>query len=367
LVRIYTGRDETGKKQYDNKTLHCTKKEAQAWLSAKLTERDQGTYTSPKSVLVGVLLDDLLADYQINGKDYEWAERVVRVHLRPFFGNMKVSSVGTDAIRRYIAMRQQPATRVYEHGPAREYGPASNATINRGLALLQRAFNLAKKATPPKIRVVPYFPILAENNVRKGFFEDQAFVAVRRALPEEIRPILTFAYFTGTRKSEILGLRWSQVDLAERLVRLEVGETKNDEGRTIPLVAELFEVLAIEKQRRDEYWPESPWVFSRAGARILNFRKAWANAVKAAGLDGAAKLFHDLRRTGVRNLVRAGVPEKVAMAISGHKTRSVFDRYNVTSTADLKDAARKLGEYIAEKRTETERHTIDPQTPPAVN
>lgn len=165
--------------------------------------------------------------------------------------------------------------------------------------------------------------------------------------------MITFAYYTGCRKGEILGLRWSQVDLSERVVRLEPGETKNDDARTIPLVAELHEALKLLKETRDAYFARSQWVFSRAGEPILDFKGAWATACATAGLLGEqgepAKLFHDLRRTGVRNLVRAGVPERVAMMISGHKTRCVFDRYNIVSESDLKDAARRLGDYLSSK------------------
>jgi integrase len=369
MVRIYVGRDpQTGKKKYDNKTVHGSKKDAQAYVNAKMRERDLGIYTGPKSVLVGVLLDDLLADYKINGKCWAWAHRLIEVHVRPFFGSMKASAISTDHIRQYITKRREGWTG--GHGGKRKYGPASNATLNREFTLLRRAFNLGKLATPPKVTTVPRIAMLEENNVRKGFFEDPAFLAVRRALPEEIRPVITFAYNTGCRKGEILALQWSQVDLPARVVRLEPGETKNDEARTIPLVPELYEVLKLQRETRDRYFPESPWVFSRAGARILDFRKSWASAVKAAGLINAEgkpeKLFHDLRRTGVRNLLRAGVPEKVAMAISGHKTRAVFDRYNIVSESDLKDAARKLSEYMTHRRAaENEGHTQDTHEPPA--
>ena len=138
---------------------------------------------------------------------------------------MKVTAVGTDQIQAYTAERQ-----------AKE---AANGTINRELALLRRSFNLGRMATPPKVAEVPFIPMLAENNVRKGFFEHEAFLAVRCELTEEIRPVITFAYYTGCRKGEILMLRWQQVDLAERVVRLEPGETKNDDARTIPLVPDL--------------------------------------------------------------------------------------------------------------------------------
>jgi hypothetical protein len=141
-------------------------------------------------------------------------------------------------------------------------------------------------------------------------------------------------------------------------------------------VADLYEMLKLLKESRDRNYPKSPWVFSRDGEPILAFKNSWGTACKTAGLVDAsgepAKLFHDLRRTGVRNLVRAGVPERVAMMISGHKTRSVFDRYNIVSESDLKDAARRLGEYMAKKGTpeptKPARHTTGTHdTPSAIN
>ena len=187
---------------------------------------------------------------------------------------------------------------------------------------------------------------------------------MRAALPEYLRPVLTFAYYTGCRRGEILALQWSQVDLLERVVRLEPGTTKNDEARNLPLTSELFETLSMQKSIRDAKFPACPWVFfNEAGGRIGRFQRSWRTACTVAGLEPgegeADRLFHDLRRSGVRNLIRAGVPESVAMRISGHKTRSVFERYNIVSQRDLDEAARKLETYVAGKANPTQPgHTL---------
>jgi integrase len=310
--------------------------DAQRLLDQRRAEIFAGTHLEgpARKLVMNELFDGLVRDYKINGKDHSWCERVTRKHLRPWFGVVPAVKVRPETVAKYIEHRQA------EH--------AANATVNREIALLRRAFNLARRAG--KITAVPMLPSkLSENNVRKGFFERADFVRHRAALPPEIKPVVTFAFWTGCRKGEILALRWAQVDFHESIVRLEPGETKNDEARIIPLAGELLEMLRMQKQIRDTRWPESPWVFARRGKPIRSIRGAWDAACAAAGLTGdAARLFHDLRRTGVRNLVRAGVPERVAMAISGHKTRSVFDRYNIVSERDLHDAAQRLNKYITE-------------------
>jgi len=130
----------------------------------------------------------------------------------------------------------------------------------------------------------------------------------------------------GLRVSELLSMRVRQIDLASRTIRLEVGETKNDEGREIemtPLVYALVQQCVAGKQGEDS-------VFTREnGKPVRDFRRTWAKVCCTAGVTGL--IFHDLRRTAVRNMVRGGIPERVAMMISGHKTRSVFDRYNVVN------------------------------------
>ena len=209
---------------------------------------------------------------------------------------------------------------------------------------------MALKSTPPRTAAAPHIPKLAKNGVRKGFFTYESFLAMREALPEYLRPVITFAFFTGCRRGEILGLRWTQVDVQSREVRLEVGETKNGEGRILPLCGELVEILAVQKQLRDQRWAACAFVFSRQGEPIKDFRGAWEAAATKCGMvderGRPSRLFHDLRRSGVRNLVRSGVPERVAMMISGHRSRSVFDRYNIVSTEDLHQAMAKVEQYL---------------------
>jgi len=298
------------------------------------------------------LAEDFLTDYRINVKDtLSKAERSVK-YLKEFFGGMKATEISTDKVKTYIEKRMEDEM--------------SNASINRELAALKRMFHLGARCTPPKVNLIPYIPMLKESNVRKGFFENGEYLALREALPEDLKPIITFAYHSGWRKAEILSLTWDKVDLKEGTVRLDPGETKNEEGRTLYMNDELLEEM--HKLQANRYLG-CPYVFHREGKPIAGFRKAWAKACIQVGLcevlrdsEGRAvvvrnkkgnekvvkvptRIFHDFRRTAIRDMVRSGVSERVAMSISGHKTRSVFDRYNIVSDQDLKEAAKKKQAY----------------------
>jgi integrase len=242
----------------------------------------------------------------------------------------------------------------------RQEDGAANATINRELSALKRMFTLACQAG--KLLAAPHIPMLEENNVRRGFFDRDQFESVRRRLPIEVQPVVTFAYLTGWRiNSEVLTLQWHQVDLRAGIVRLDPGTTKNREGRSFPfsMLPELRDLLeeqrAITTVLERQTGAIVPWVFHRVGSPIKFYRRSWLRACKDAGCPG--RIPHDFRRTAVRNLVRAGVPERVAMMLTGHKTRSVFERYNVVSEADLGAGVAKLA-ALGDKKGTIERDRI---------
>ena len=139
-------------------------------------------------------------------------------------------------------------------------------------------------------------------------------------------------------------LEWRDVDLAGKVIRLRPEISKNKDGRLLPINGELLDITERARQNRIL---SCPYVFHENGQPIGSFRKAWKTACRAPGLGQI--IVHDLRRSAVRNMVRAGIPERVAMSLSGHKTRSVFDRYNIVSEADLAKAAEQLQEHLEEQ------------------
>jgi integrase len=297
---------------------------------------------------------DVLNDYRVNGKrSLRHVESRVTHHLMPFFAGRRMASITTADVRTFVAQRQAETILVRKErelvmpdGSIREMPEerrqVSNGEINRELTVLKRAFSLALQAG--KLLAKPHIPMLRENNVRTGFFEADQFLDVLKHLPADVQPVVRFAYITGWRiASEVLPLEWRHVDFNGDEIRLDAGTTKNDEARAFPLTTELRVLLEERRRSSDKLSARGriqPWVFHREGRPIKTFIKAWRNACRLAGCPG--RLQHDFRRTAVRNLVRAGVPERVAMQMTGHKTRSVFERYNIVSATDLRSAAKLL-------------------------
>ena len=278
-----------------------------------------------------VTFEDLSADYlqerAVRGADpkaLKWSKARVN-NLGTIFASMRAVDITAARIREYAA--------------ARLADDKAAGTVNRDLGVLRRMFILAIQAG--KLSRRPHFRKLTEASPRQGFMEHADYLAIRRHLPADHQDILDFAYLTGWRRGEVLGLEWRDVDRAGGVIRLRPEMSKTREGRALVLSAPLREV--IERRWRGRAVGVA-LVFHRDGRSLDHFKDVWRRACKAAGLPG--KLFHDLRRTAVRNMVRAGIPERVAMQVSGHKTRSIFDRYNIVSEGDLRQAADRLAAYV---------------------
>jgi integrase len=289
------------------------------------------------------LAADVVNDYQKNELRSIVDLRIrFNNHILPILGRLKAGQIRPAEINDYIARRQAE--------------DAANATINRELSAIKRAFSLGIESE--KIHSKPRISMLKENNVRKGFFDREQLDSVVKHLRPHNGPPAVFAFITGWRKSEILTLKWPQVDFAAGIVRLEPGTTKNDEARMFPFTTELRGVLEGQRAKADALKQRGiicPWVFfseeygRKKGRQIGDWKRNWKKACQEAGVP--AHIFHDFRRTAVRNLVRAGVPEAVAMKMTGHKTRSVFDRYNIVDEADLFEASRRLESHFPAKVT----------------
>lgn len=288
----------------------------------------------PDRVMYDEAAADLRAHYTTTGSRNLVEVEKRLAHTDKFFLGWGLVAIDGAVATRYVAERQAQG--------------AANGTVNRELAVLVKMLRLA--AENRKLMRLPVIRKLKEAAPRAGFLDRPAFEAVRKALPSDLAVAATIAYELGWRmQSEVLTLTTAQVDLEAGRLRLEPGSTKNGEGREAfvspelraLLVAQVERVRGLSKQLERVVVSLFPHLGGRwRGQRRRDFRKAWATACKAAGVPGLLK--HDLRRSAVRNLVRAEVSEHVAMSITGHKTRSVFDRYDITTEADRAEAAAKV-------------------------
>ncbi len=323
---------------------------------------------APKAekVYVDLLLDTLEKEYRREAmvKNGGRGLPAFKSHLKPIreaFGNMRAVNVTKHHVDDYIDRRL-------------EVDGKQPSTVNRETQLLGQAFTLGIKNN--EIISAPPIRHLTEKNVRQGFFERAEFDAIVQALPEYLQDFAQYAYLSAWRCGQAKSLTWSDVDRAAGVIQARGQNVKNGDPHRIVLEGELAAIIERRWQARVYQTPTGPaisnYVFHRDGKPIGDFRKAWATACKKIGLvkqkvDGKGRpvvtivdgkkeavmvhtrVFHDFRRSGVRNMVRAGVRETVAMSISGHKTRSVFDRYNITSEDDQRQALKRTDSYLQKR------------------
>jgi integrase len=291
---------------------------------------------------VADLWEIYLRTYRNRGGKDDGRLQIAWAHLKPMFEKKRVEEVSTAQIEEYIAKRQADGMQ--------------NATINRECAGLRAAIIRGTKVTPRMVTSLPAFPSrLPENAPRKGFITNKEYeVLAKNAKELWLRALLECAYSFGFRKGELLNLHVRQVDLFERWIELEEGTTKNGEARKVKMTPKVFELLSAccQGKARDDF------VFTRADSQhVCDPRKEWYDLCVRSGLGRwvpakrkNGKEFnsyqglnlHDFRRSAIRNMTRRGVSETVAMRISGHKTISVFKRYNIVDERDLEQASKLI-------------------------
>ena len=349
--------------------------EVEDLLRKELNALDAGTWTdASKPLTFDNLLELVKSDWRNTGKKStltlpDGREQSGIRHLRAAFGQMEVTGITALHLNKYSNERQEDKKK-----------PAAVSTVRNELNVLKHGMRLAKKVG--LLAAVPDFPSLKPTNVRTGYFERHELDSILAELPELVRPVAMFMYWTGWRRNEALSRRWQHVDLKAGEIRLEPGETKNGRGRGFPyaIVPELAVIIEQQRAYTDAVERRTgqivPFLFHRDGRQVKSFRSAWrlackrvALAARAAterttpkaiwkamsreerrGFKGSGRIPHDFRRTAVRNLVRAGVSQKVAMELTGHLTPSVFERYNITDDRDRRDAVAKLAAAAQDKQ-----------------
>jgi site-specific recombinase XerD len=306
--------------------------DAAEFLKKRMADALGGKIVLSKNVTYDDLRSLIITDYTNNGQKSLGDLKTTRLpRLDAVFGGTKAIDITTTSVERYKTLRLKDGS--------------APATVNRELASLKRMFRLGLRQG--MVATMPYISMLAEHNVRKGFFELDQFQAILKHLPSEYHVIFELAYITGWRmKSELLTRQWRHVDFGGKgWLRIDPGEAKDaSSGREFQFTTWMRE--ALERQRRFVSKVEKktgaviPWLFCRPdGVRIHRFYEVWRDACKVAGIQ---RIPHDFRRTAVRNLERAGVPRATAMAMIGHKTESIYRRYSIVDQAMLEMGTAKL-------------------------
>lgn len=309
---------------------------AAALLKSRLGQSAEQAAARAQKLTFEDLEEGIKAKYRLKGNRSLGRLTAAFAHLRDYFAEWPARSITTEALQKYATQR---------------LADAAPATVRYELAVLRGSM---KGRLNPR----PDFPSIGVHNARVGFFEIEEFEAIVKQLPDPLKRIAIVGYYTGWRKSEILGLTWPRIDFDHGVMRLEPTSTqagtstKNNQGRTFPFgnLPPLADALRAQRTFTEDVQRQVgaviPWVWHREdGSRIVKIDEAWRAACKRAGYPG--RLFHDLRRTAVRNLVRAGVPQHWAMELCGHKTAEIFRRYAITSEADLKQAVAQLANLPA--------------------
>jgi integrase len=295
--------------------------EALTALQAKMATIPRGGRIETVGHCLGLVLEDYRRQRRSSAYDLDVR---LKATILPYWAEIPLPKVNKTVVDKYVDRRRSQG--------------AADSTINRELASVRRGIRLAQQLGAIAFAVP--IPILRLTNARQGFLAPSSYKSILTSLPAHLKCIFVLGYHLGCRKGELLQLRKNQVNLESGQIRLEPKQTKTSEGRTVPIYGDMCGYLESQMATA------GPWLHPDESGKshVQSFRKSWLTACTAAGVPEL--LFHDLRRTAVRNMERAGIPRHIAMAITGHKTQSVYQRYDIINEKDLQDAGMRLDSHI---------------------
>lgn len=318
-------------KEYRTSAKTEKKRDAENILAFYMGQVARGEFSGFQREKV-LTLDDLLMlaldDAQVKDLRDVYHMRFRADHLKRFLGaDTPVEAITEVNLAKYVAARRKAGRQL--------------STVNRELQVLRQALRLAHKRR--LIKEFPHIERFSEHNVRMVFFEHDVYERVLQHLPEVLQDVARFAYLTGRRRGQIVRLEWR--DIQNGVIRLSGQTVKSKNVQVLSLVGELADIIERRQQARD---PESPWVFHREGKPVRDFRTVWKSALAKVGVSDYH--FHDFRRTATRNMALAGVPEKHIMQVTGHKTRHMIDRYNITMERDTQHTLERTQEFLRQRK-----------------
>lgn len=350
IAFISNGRRFTKSTEIPVGPRNAGKAEARTVLDALRGDAKRGITPDADKVSLADLERLVLANLEANGKASGDRAALAFKHLKAHLAATPAIQI-PPVLDEYIAERRR--TVKASDGTITKKG-ASNATVRQELRWLSRGYSLAsmKGLLPSR----PTLPTVTVQNARQGFVTEEQLEALLTHLPDYMQAPTRFAFLTAWRKSEILSLRWSSIDMENGVARVEAASAKTRRAREFPLRA-MPDLEALVKAQRTATtaWERAhgticPWVFHRDGNRIRDFYGSWRTAAEAAKLD---VVFHDLRRSGIRQMELAGVPRSTAMRLSGHLTESTYTRYAISSQADLEAGVAKIAAFRIARATKT--------------
>jgi integrase len=336
------------------KCLGSFPSEAAAWTEAEIVKAGflnriaigELEASTSLTVTVGELLDNYIEHLNTSGAKYAYIiSCCVNATLRPCFGDRRVASLKTTDLERF---RQE-----------RERQGRSSKTINNDLSYLRSALLFESNGTAPRIRRgdIPDFPMVKKVHIRSGFIEYLEYERILVKIPPSLKCLFVVAYHVGISKSELLRLKLADIDFANREVTL-----RGENGRQLPIYADMEKWL--RKQLRTAtrfpdaldlfFWFAEDVQLRHGGFRLIpgssirRFEASWNKAVAEAGHPGLR--LHDLRRSALRNMVAAGIPEVKALEISGYRTNHVLTRHKIFPATELHDLTRKMDKWVTTKR-----------------